>query len=59
MPRPPWDSAAMRAAFEAGGGCVPCHVRLRRLTAGTVAAAERLTADAAGADHEIRLDRRD
>ncbi|MDP8931559.1 MAG: hypothetical protein M3O70_24070 [Actinomycetota bacterium] len=55
MPRPAWDPAAMRAAFEAGGGCVPCHVRLGRLTAGAVAAVERLAEDAARADREIDL----
>ena len=59
MARPAWDPAAMRAAFEAGGGCVPCHVRLRRMTAAAVAAAEQLTADAARPERVVRLDRRD
>ncbi len=59
MARPAWDPAAMRAAFEAGGGCVPCHVRLRRLAAAAVAAAEQLTADAARLEKVVRLDRGD
>ncbi|CAN5232162.1 hypothetical protein BH20ACT9_BH20ACT9_11910 [soil metagenome] len=57
MARPAWDPAAMRAAFEAGGGCMPCHVRLRRLLAAAVAAAEELTANAARLDKVVHLDR--